>query len=131
MAVSDIGRKDIGALLTRLLAGRELGGCRSDRTHLAVAFCIGEMDVAVIRVQPVSLQPLGLGNPKTCQKHEAHGGQRDRVLTIPFADVYRLPELSDLGDAQTALLLFSSQLAYAAGRIGGDNAIIVMTASAS
>jgi hypothetical protein len=53
------------------------------------------------------------------------------VLTIPFADVYRLPELSDLGDAQTALLLFSSQLAYAAGRIGGDNAIIVMTASAS
>jgi hypothetical protein len=42
--------------------------------------------IALIRVQPVALQALGLGNPKARQKHEVNGGKRDWVLAVPLGD---------------------------------------------
>jgi hypothetical protein len=58
---------------------------------------------ALIRVQPVALQALGLGNPKARQKHEVNGGKRDWVLAVPLGDARRLAKLLDRG-AQATLL---------------------------
>ena len=76
---------------------------------MAVALDIREMDIALIRVQPVALQALGLGNPKARQKHEAHSGERDRVHAVP------------LGDAQATLLFLPGELTHAFGRVGVDD----------
>jgi hypothetical protein len=59
--------------------------------------------IALIRVQPVALQALGLGNPKARQKHEVNGGKRDWVLAVPLGDARRLAKLLDRG-AQATLL---------------------------
>ena len=79
------------------------------------------MDIPPICVQPVALHALSLGNPKARQKHEAHGGERDRVHTVLFGDSYRLAELFDLADAQAALFFLPSELTHALGRVERDD----------
>jgi hypothetical protein len=65
MAIADIGREDVWAVLTGWLAGDELDGRRADRPHLTVALGIRETHIALIRIQPGALKALALGDPKS------------------------------------------------------------------
>ncbi len=121
VAVADIGREDIRAILTGRLGCRELGRRRPDRAHLSIAFGVREMDIAILGTQPSALQALGLRYPKSCQEHKAHDCQGDGTFTALFSRSHSFTKPLDLSDAQASLLLLASQFADPHRGVGLDH----------
>src|SRR5579864_5119246 len=121
MAVADIGREDIRAILASRLVRCEPGRRRPDRAYLSVALGIRKMDIALIGMQPGALQPLRFGDPKSRQENEAHGCQGNGTFTAFFGGPHGFSEPLDLDDTQASLLLFAGWFADLHRGVGLDH----------